>query len=269
MYKKSILYSVSHATDGLLHCLRTQKHMRVHFALAMLAMLAAALLQVAHAEFLALIFSVTLVIVAEMFNTGVEVVVDLVQPNYDPRARIVKDIAAGAVLLSGLSAAVIGALVFIYSPVAQSFIHGIPFARSSSVWSEVGVEGLLVLFIVTLAWKVGKRGLSGPGAISGRTAFAFFAMLLVVINPSDEVRLLAALLMAALLIYSSAAARSYSMRQVVLGAVVGILVPGVVFAAHYAVSYSGLNARLNMGPAASSGLAAPAGSAVGRPYPVR
>jgi len=57
-------------------------------------------------------FAITLVMVAEAFNTALEKLTDMVQPNQDPRAGTVKDLASGGVLLACIGAAVIGVLVF-------------------------------------------------------------------------------------------------------------------------------------------------------------
>lgn len=66
-------------------------------------------------------FAITLVIVAEAFNTAIEKLTDMVQPNQDPRAGKVKDLAAGAVLLACIGAAVIGVIVF-YDYVVQAMV---------------------------------------------------------------------------------------------------------------------------------------------------
>ena len=66
-------------------------------------------------------FAITLVIVAEAFNTAIEKLTDMVQPNQDPRAGKVKDLAAGAVLLASIGAAVIGVIVF-YDYVVRAMV---------------------------------------------------------------------------------------------------------------------------------------------------
>lgn len=63
-------------------------------------------------EWALICFAITLVMVAEAFNTAIEKLTDMVQPNHDPRAGIVKDLASGGVLLACIGAAVIGGLVF-------------------------------------------------------------------------------------------------------------------------------------------------------------
>lgn len=64
-------------------------------------------------EWIALIFSIGLVIIAEAFNTAIEIDIDLTSPKYHPYARDTKDVAAAAVLLSVFVAIIVGLIVFL------------------------------------------------------------------------------------------------------------------------------------------------------------
>lgn len=106
--------SFGYAFRGLWHALRTQRNMRVHLALAILVTIAGILLRISAVEFAMLYVAIAGVFIAEMFNTVIEICVDLAQPAYHPLARIAKDVAAGAVLLSAMLAVVIG--IFVLGP---------------------------------------------------------------------------------------------------------------------------------------------------------
>ena len=103
-----------HAFRGLWYALRTQRNVRVHLGVAILVTLAGVLLHISAVEFAMLYVAITGVFLAEMFNTVFELCVDLAQPEYHPLARIAKDVAAGAVLLSAILAVVIG--IFVLGP---------------------------------------------------------------------------------------------------------------------------------------------------------
>lgn len=103
-----------YAFRGLWHALRTQRNMRVHLAVAILVTIAGVLLHISAVEFAMLYVAIAGVFIAEMFNTVIEICVDLAQPEYHPLARIAKDVAAGAVLLSAILAVVIG--IFVLGP---------------------------------------------------------------------------------------------------------------------------------------------------------
>lgn len=103
-----------YAFHGLWYALRTQRNARVHLGVAIVVTIAGILLRVSTVEFALLYVAITVVFIAEMFNTVFEMCVDLVQPDYHPLARIAKDVAAGAVLLSAMLAVVIG--IFVLGP---------------------------------------------------------------------------------------------------------------------------------------------------------
>ncbi len=108
------LLGFKYAFRGLWHALRTQRNMRVHLAAALVVTIAGILLHISAIEFAMLYVAIAGVFIAEMFNTVIEICVDLASPEYHPLARTAKDVAAGAVLLSAILAVVIG--VFVLGP---------------------------------------------------------------------------------------------------------------------------------------------------------
>jgi diacylglycerol kinase len=106
------LLGFTYAFRGLWYALRTQRNARVHLACALAVTLAGVLVRLSASEFAMIYIAIAGVFIAEMFNTVIELCVDLASPEYHPLAGRAKDVAAGAVLLSALLAVVIGALVF-------------------------------------------------------------------------------------------------------------------------------------------------------------
>jgi diacylglycerol kinase len=102
-----------HAFRGLWYALRTQRNARVHVFIAILAILLGIVLHISAIEFAMVFVAITGVFIAEMFNTVFELCIDLASPEYHPLAKIAKDVAAGAVLLSAILSVVIGLFVFI------------------------------------------------------------------------------------------------------------------------------------------------------------
>lgn len=100
-----------YAFHGLWYALRTQRNARVHLVVAILVTIAGILLHLSALEFAIIAIAIAGVFIAEMFNTVIEICVDLAQPEYHPLAKIAKDVAAGAVLLSAMLAVVVGLLV--------------------------------------------------------------------------------------------------------------------------------------------------------------
>ena len=94
-----------------MYAVRTQMNIRVHLVITVGVLLLVAYLQLTRLEMTVLVLTITMVLAAEMFNTAIETVVDLVSPEYHPLAKIAKDVAAGAVLVCALGAACIAILL--------------------------------------------------------------------------------------------------------------------------------------------------------------
>jgi len=108
---EKFLTGFNYAFQGLWYTLRTQRNMRFHVAVALLVIIAGIFFRISSVEFGMLFVAITGVFIAEMFNTVLELCVDLASPNYHPLAKIAKDVAAGAVLLSAILSVVIGLFV--------------------------------------------------------------------------------------------------------------------------------------------------------------
>lgn len=106
------LRSFHYAGQGLVFMLKTQHNAWLHAMATVLVLVAGWYWQVARADWCWLIVAMTLVWMAEAFNTAVEYVCDVVSPNYHLAVKHAKDIAAGAVLVCALGATIVGGLVF-------------------------------------------------------------------------------------------------------------------------------------------------------------
>lgn len=108
---RKFLAGFGYAVDGIFYSLKTQRNMRVHFAAALLVLGLAFYLNLDSRDLLFLVFAITLVIMAEMFNTAIEAAVDLAVSEFHPLARIAKNVAAGAVLVAALNALAVAYLI--------------------------------------------------------------------------------------------------------------------------------------------------------------
>ena len=100
------------AFSGLWHAIRTQVNMKVHISIAILALALGVFLHISAVEFALIFVAIAGVLIAEMFNTVIELCVDLASPAYHPLAKTAKDVAAGAVLLSAIMAIIIALFIF-------------------------------------------------------------------------------------------------------------------------------------------------------------
>lgn len=109
---RRLINSIFHALRGLWFALRHEKNVQIHFVLALVVLLLALLLKLDIIEFIILIAVIIFVFVTELLNTIVELVIDYINPHFNQRARIIKDLSAGTVLLVALGAILVGFLLF-------------------------------------------------------------------------------------------------------------------------------------------------------------
>lgn len=215
--------SVNCAIEGILYTARTQKHMRRHFLAALLVLCAALCLRVSPAEFMLLALAISFVLFAELLNTAIEVVVDMISPQYHPMAKVAKDVAAGAVLVAAFGTAVMGYLVL------SKYLF--PVQRGALAMlgpgSEMGtvVSVILVLIAVIVMKAVTGRGtpLRG-GAPSGHSAVAFAIATSVSLNTQDPLVSILSFILAVMVSHSRLLLRIHSLREVIYGAVTGSLI---------------------------------------------
>jgi diacylglycerol kinase len=108
----AFMRSLYTAFQGLVYVVKIERNARFHLIIAIATLLLAVILQVSNAELAAIFFAIILVFTAEVVNTAIEKTLDLVKPEQNEQVRIIKDIAAGAVLVSAIGAAGIGLAIF-------------------------------------------------------------------------------------------------------------------------------------------------------------
>jgi diacylglycerol kinase (ATP) len=223
---KNPLVSFRHAVEGLGHAFRTQRNMRFHILTFLVVFLAGLILRLPRVEMLALVFCAALVMITEMFNTAIEATVDMITQSYHPAAKFIKDVAAGAVLISAITAVLVGAVVF-WGAIRPDTLS-IRLVQPPTVPVFLGAFVLLLL-IVFLGKIAGRKGsLLQGGVISGHSAIAFYiAGVIVFLVPQPAVGLLA-LGLAALVAQSRVEAKIHTLREVVAGAVIALTLAALV-----------------------------------------
>ena len=108
----SFLEAWKNAIEGIIYAITTQGNIQKQLIIAAAVMLISLFFDLNKAEFLCLMFTVVLIIVAEMINTAIETVVDLYTDLYHPKAKIAKDVAAGAVVITAINALIVAYFLF-------------------------------------------------------------------------------------------------------------------------------------------------------------
>lgn len=111
--RKKIINSFKYAFEGIKSSLRTERNIKIHFSMMVLVIVAGILLDISTYEWMICIILFGMVIGGELVNTAIEEVTDLVTTEINPKAKLAKDIAAGAVLIMAITSAIIGFIIFI------------------------------------------------------------------------------------------------------------------------------------------------------------
>jgi diacylglycerol kinase (ATP) len=227
----TIFDSFNYAAEGIVHVLRTQRNMRIHFLIAAAVLVLALFVGVDKLELIALLLSITFVLMAEMINTAIEGTIDVSTTSFDPMAKLAKDVAAGAVLIATLNAIAVGYLVFA-NRVANRSARGLERLRDAP--AELTIVALAVTVIVVIAVKAWSgRGTPLRGGLpSGHAAIAFAAWIAATYIAGRHERFLVstiALVMALLVAQTRVESGVHSALEVLLGGLVGALVALTIF----------------------------------------
>ena len=227
----SLLDSFNYAFEGIIHVLRTQRNLRIHFAIAIAVIAAAAALGVGRLELIALLLAIAFVLVAEMVNSAIEGAIDVSTTSFDPNAKLAKDVAAGAVLIASVTALAVGYLVFAHAAAHRSARL---LDRVRDAPAEITLAALVLVILIVIATKAWTgRGTPLRGALpSGHAALAFGIWMAATYVIGDDHRFLISSLtfIAALLVAQTRVeAGVHSALEVLYGGVLGALVTLVVF----------------------------------------
>ena len=227
----TIIDSFNFAFEGIIHVLRTQRNLRIHFAIAFAVLILALIVDVTKMELIALLISVTFVLIAEMLNTAVEAAIDIATTSFDPMAKLAKDIAAGAVLIAAINAIAVGYIVF-SGKVADRSSNLLDRLRHEP--AELTLVALVLTILVVIATKAytGRGTPLRGGVPSGHAAVAFAGWMAATYTAGEDHRFLIssiALIMAILVAQTRVESGVHSALEVTYGALVGALAALVVF----------------------------------------
>jgi diacylglycerol kinase (ATP) len=223
--------SFNWAFEGIIHVLRTQRNMRIHFLAAIVVLILAIVVGVQEFELLALLIAISFVLIAEMLNSAIEGAIDVATTSFDPMAKLAKDVAAGAVLIATVNAVAVGYIVF-----ERALRH-----RNQRLLNRVTEAPLyvsLIALVVVVLVVIGTKALTHSGTPlrgglpSGHAAVAFAGwMLLTLVVASDHRFLIStiALVMALLVAQTRVEAGVHSALEVTYGALIGSLLTLVLY----------------------------------------
>ena len=228
MQERKFVESFNAAVEGFIYVLKTERNMRVHFLTALFFILLGVYLNFTYLEIIALALTITIVLAAEMLNTAIELTIDMVKAEIDPVARIIKDIGAGAVLITAINAAIVGYVLF---------SKKIPFNAEEAMrnikqspW-HVTFIALILVFGVSIIGKLvfGKGTPLRGGMPSGHAAIAFSIWTIIAFLTNNSIVIALSFLMAFLIARHRIKDAVHTFWEVLAGAILGILLTTLIF----------------------------------------
>lgn len=113
MKSKKIINSFKYAFQGIISSFKAERNMKIHILIMTLVIIAGYILKITKLDWMICIILFGIVIAAELFNTAIETIVDIIMPERNEKAKLAKDVSAGAVLVLAIASGIIGIMIFV------------------------------------------------------------------------------------------------------------------------------------------------------------
>lgn len=224
MKNKNVWQSFAHAFEGLSHVLWTQKHVRTQLLIVIMVLILSYTMRIEMIKVLFVLSAVAFVLIAELFNTAVEVVVNMITEEYHPLAKIAKDVSAAGVLVASFYALLVGGGVFLSGPRILGFINSVHHIQPPNP-----IVVLLLCFgVLSLIVMLGKSrkqhgSILQGGAVSAHTAIAVMLAFIIWFVSHNTLTTILAAFLAILVAQSRVEGKIHTLAEVLWGATVAIL----------------------------------------------
>ncbi|WP_160686185.1 diacylglycerol kinase [Clostridium sp. C2-6-12] len=228
MKVKKTLESFNNAITGIIDTVRTERNMKIHLIAAVGVLIASFFFDISKFEFLILAVTITMVIAAELINTAIEAAIDMTTNYYHPLAKVAKNAAAGAVLVTAISAVLVGYIIF------WDKLSSFSFDLIRKVKNSEPYTMLIVLIIVCIATIIAKAifGEGTPlkgGMPSGHSALGFSIATAISLITEQPICILLSFLLAFITAQSRVDSEVHSILEVIVGAIFGIILTLFIF----------------------------------------
>lgn len=208
------------AFEGIFETIRTEKHMKFHCFCIIVIFILSLFLDIGKYEALAVIVSVSLIWVAELFNTAIESCVDMVTEKYHPLAKRAKDIAAGAVLITALNALFVGYIVF-EKKIILNMRDIFSILKTSYQHTVLSIFILILITVICIKAITGKGTALRGGFPSGHSALATSILTLITSLTDNPKIFFLTLILTILVIHSRIEGKIHTFFETMVGAFLG------------------------------------------------
>lgn len=228
---KTFMTAMGHALDGVIRAFKTERNLRIDYIIGLFVLISSLFFDFTQTEFACLCLTIGFVIFAEMINSAIEYIVDLVTDKYDDRAKAAKDIAAGGVLIASGVAVVVAYFLFV-----DKICNATTAVLSSILSSKLHVLFTIIFAVILLA--IILKGMFGKGekvsAVypSARVALAFALTTYVYLITKSifvgAVAFILSLMIAQIRIENSKVRPIYMVFSAILGVLVVLIIYQIV-----------------------------------------
>jgi diacylglycerol kinase (ATP) len=223
MKMKKLVDSFNYAIEGIIHAVRTQRNMRIHMITALFILTLCFFYDLKKLELLIITITITMVITSELVNTAIEAAIDATTNYYHPLAKIAKNVAAGAVLVTAINAVFVGFIIFWDKlvPFTYTTLNKI---KASNIYTIFII--LVIVSILTLVVKAifGEGTPLKGGFPSGHSAIAFAIATIIALLSENPLIIILSYILALIVAQSRVDSDVHSVFEVVVGGVFGTLI---------------------------------------------
>lgn len=223
------------AFNGIIYATTTQGNIQKQLIIAVIVVIVSLFFNLNRAEFLCFLFTIVLIIFAEMVNTAIETVVDLFVDVYHPKAKIAKDVAAGAVVLSAINAIIVGYFIFFKAENLSELSNSV-FRNMIKSPIHLTFVAIILVIIAVVAVKAScskkkQRGeLIKEGFVpSGQSAIAFAILTAIWLNSKDILTFSLALALSILVVGNRYQSNMRTKAEIVFGICMGVLIVIMIY----------------------------------------
>lgn len=218
--------ALQNAFNGIIYAITTQSNIKKQLVIAVIVMLISLFFNLSKAEFLCLMFTVILIIVAEMINTAIETVVDLYTDLYHPKAKIAKDVGAGAVVITAINAIIVAYFLFFekISTIGLNIVESIVNSPTHLAFVAIVITVIAIVTLKAAATKNNHKFIKEGFMPSGQTAVAFAGLTIIWLTTRNVVIFTLSLVLALIIAINRYENGKRSKSEIVVGACVGILI---------------------------------------------
>lgn len=209
--------SWKNAFNGIIYATTTQGNIKKQLIIAVIVVIISLFFNLNRAEFLCFLFTIILIIFAEMVNTAIETVVDLYVDVYHPKAKIAKDVAAGGVVITVINAIIVAYFLFFdkIADIGLAFIQNVTNSPAHLAFSVMIITIIAILALIAYAKNNKHKGLNEKFIPSGHATIAFAANTIIWLLTDNFIILILSLVMAILLSESRIAAKEHKLSEII------------------------------------------------------